>query len=67
MVRSRSRERQGSSVSLPVAICSLIFGIPLTAIATDSSGLAGLIVCWGGIAAVNAAVNLRRIDNEERR
>ncbi len=40
-----------------MAICSLIFGIPLSAIAAGTSGLAGLIVAWVGIAAVNAAVN----------
>jgi hypothetical protein len=46
--------------SLPVAICSLIFGIPLSAIAASAAGPAGLIVAWLGIAGVNFAVNLRK-------
>ena len=67
MGRLRSREKHGSSVSVPVAICSLIFGIPLTAISADISGLAGLIVSWAGIAVVNVAVNLRRNEPDGRR
>lgn len=51
--------RSGSSPTVPVAICSLIFGIPLSAIAGEDAGLAGLLVCWLGIAAVNFAVNIR--------
>jgi hypothetical protein len=54
------RTKPPESPSLPVAICSLIFGIPLSAIAAGSSGLAGLAVAWLGIAAVNIAVNLRK-------
>lgn len=45
--------------ALPLAICSLIFGIPLTAIAAGTVGLVGLIVCWVGIAAVNVAYAAR--------
>jgi hypothetical protein len=59
VVRGRIKDKQSQSISLPVAICSLIFGIPLSAIAGEDAGLAGLIVAWLGIAAVNLAVNLR--------
>ncbi|HZY28429.1 MAG TPA: hypothetical protein VFE49_09270 [Jiangellaceae bacterium] len=34
---------------------SVIAGIPVTAMTTSTSGLAALIVAWGGIAAVNVA------------
>ncbi|MGH2584171.1 MAG: hypothetical protein ACRDJE_04595 [Dehalococcoidia bacterium] len=47
--------------TLPVAICSLIFGIPISAIAaSEAGGVLGLIVAWTGIAAVNFAVNRRK-------
>ena len=44
-----------SDPGLTLGIVSLIAGIPVTAITTSASGLAGLIVAWGGIAAVNVA------------
>lgn len=37
-----------------LAIVSLALGIPLTAIATGTSGVIGLILTWVGIVAVNA-------------
>ena len=37
-----------------LAIVSLALGIPLTAIATRTSGVIGLILTWVGIVAVNA-------------
>lgn len=37
-----------------LAIVSLALGIPLTAIATGTSGTFGLILTWAGIVAVNA-------------
>lgn len=44
-----------------LAICSLIFGIPITAISANSEGgLAALIISWAGIAAVNIAHAVRR-------
>lgn len=44
-----------------VAICSLVFGIPITAISANSDGgLAALIISWAGIAAVNIAYARRR-------
>jgi hypothetical protein len=60
MTRLRSRDKHASSVTLPVAICSLIFGIPLSGIAAGTADLPGLIVAWAGIAAVNFAVALGR-------
>lgn len=49
------RRRHGSSIPF----YSLIFGIPITAIST-SQGLPGMLVAWGGIAAINIADALRR-------
>ncbi|MFI1307978.1 hypothetical protein [Streptomyces sioyaensis] len=37
------------------AALSLVLAVPLSAIAAGTTGLAGLIVCWAGIAGVNAA------------
>jgi hypothetical protein len=47
--------RQGS-----VVFFSLLFGIPLTGIGAGTTGLAGLVVVWLGIALVNFAYALRR-------
>ena len=58
--RVRSKNSHGPSAAVPVAICSLIFGIPLSAVAADGGGLPGLIVAWAGIAVVNIAVNAGR-------
>lgn len=44
----------------PIAFFSLIFGIPITAIAGGQAGLGGIAIAWGGIAAVNLAHALRR-------
>jgi hypothetical protein len=56
-------KQQKDNPGLPVAICSLIFGIPISAITTENAGLGGLLIAWLGIAAVNIAVNLRKNDN----
>ena len=60
-LRGISRLRKGGRpvATVPVAVCSLIFGIPLSAVAGEEGGFAGLLVCWAGIAAVNFAVNMR--------
>ncbi|WP_206184924.1 hypothetical protein [Thermoactinospora rubra] len=52
----------GSGPAVPVAICSLIFGIPLTAITAEKAGIVGLLVVWIGIAVVNVAVALASRD-----
>jgi hypothetical protein len=41
--------------SFIVGLTSLFAGIPITAISSDEAGVAGLLVSWGGIAAVNFA------------
>lgn len=51
-------ERSNNSVAL--AICSLIFGIPIVAIASGTQGMAGLIVAAAMIVGVNLAFNFRR-------
>lgn len=43
-----------------VVIASLGMGIPLTAIAASEAGVAGLLLAWGGIVAVNVAHALGR-------
>jgi hypothetical protein len=44
----------------PIALLSLVFGIPITAIAGGIAGLAGIIVVWIGIVLVNVASRLHR-------
>ena len=53
----RGEARAGrSDPGLTLGVVSLIAGVPVTAISMGSeSGLASLIVAWGGIAAVNVA------------
>jgi len=41
--------------SFVVALVSLGAGIPITAISSEDAGVAGLLISWGGIAAVNLA------------
>lgn len=45
--------------SASLQMMSLVFGIPITAIA-GGQGLGGIVVAWVGIAAVNVADALRR-------
>ena len=49
-----------SEHALALAICSLIFGIPIVAIAGGEAGLVGIIVVAAMIVGVNLAANLRR-------
>ena len=44
----------------PIAFFSLIFGIPITAIAGGTAEGGGIAIAWAGIAAVNIAHALRR-------
>jgi cytochrome P450 len=48
------------SSHLTLAICSLVFGIPLTAISAGIVGLPGLILVWTGIVLVNFAYAIRK-------
>jgi hypothetical protein len=59
----RTKQKEKENPGLPVAICSLIFGIPISAITASNAGLGGLAIAWIGIAAVNIAVNLRKDEN----
>ena len=59
----KKRRRSGGGDSgqrLALAIVSLTSGIPITAIAADSAGLAGIVAAWAGIVGVNLASALRR-------
>jgi hypothetical protein len=49
------RRRPSSDPSLPLALGSLGMGIPISGIAGGTGGIGGLLVAWGGIAAVNIA------------
>lgn len=54
--KGKKKHSGNAGAVTPVAICSLIFGIPITAIASEQAGLVGLMVVWIGIALVNMAV-----------
>jgi hypothetical protein len=52
---TQAADRGAEIRQLALGVASLIFGIPVTAIATSNAeGLGALAVSWGGIAAVNA-------------
>jgi hypothetical protein len=53
--RPSNRAPSGAGSSLPLAIVSLGTGIPITAIAADAGGVAGIVVAWAGIVGVNFA------------
>jgi hypothetical protein len=57
------RHFQGSSFA--VAIASLIFGIPISAITVNAAGGGGLFVAWLGIAIINVAYAFRRQPPEQ--
>ena len=50
-----------------LAVVSLALGIPLTAIAAAITGLAGLLVVWIGITAINVAYALQSGPPDDRR
>lgn len=52
---STLHRRQGNDPSLPLALGSIGMGIPISGIAGGTGGIGGLLVAWGGIAAVNIA------------
>ncbi|MCX4685893.1 hypothetical protein OG401_16550 [Kitasatospora purpeofusca] len=53
-----------SATRLPIV--SLVLGIPLSAIAAESGGFLGLLVCWGGIVGVNVSSALAERIQEQR-
>ncbi len=63
---TQARRAPGSGPALALAIVSMVMGIPLTAIALNSSNMSSfdrlvmLIVVWFGIIGVNAVFNLGR-------
>lgn len=61
LVDMERRRQSGSSGRYSLRVLSLVFGIPLSGIATSWHGAEGLValgVVWGGIAAVNVADSL---------
>ena len=46
-------QRRPSHPGFRLQMLSLVMGVPLSAIATESAGPTGLLVCWAGIVAVN--------------
>ncbi|MER5651103.1 hypothetical protein [Streptosporangium sp. NPDC002524] len=55
-----AKPRKNPNSSIPIALGSMGIGIPLTAIAAQTSGTAGLLLAWGGIVAINFAHALSR-------
>ena len=56
IARPRREEERGPHVAL--AIVSLGTGIPITAIAGGTGGIAGILIAWAGIVGVNVAYAL---------
>jgi len=61
VARGSTRSHGTTSPSYPegmgprlLGVASLVLAVPLSAIAAVNTGLPGLLVCWGGIVAVNA-------------
>jgi len=48
----------GPEQRLPIAICSLIFGIPLVAIAAATAGTTGLVVAFLALILINIAAGI---------
>ncbi|MFJ8626787.1 hypothetical protein ACIRD3_28665 [Kitasatospora sp. NPDC093550] len=64
------RQGWGKRSGTGLAVVSMAFGIPLTAIAGDAAngGFAGLMVCWAGIVGVNVAAAFgERRNHQDRR
>jgi len=55
-----AKPRKNTNSSIPIALGSMGIGIPLTAIAAQNAGTAGLLLAWGGIVAINFAHALSR-------
>ena len=43
-----------------LAIVSMTLGIPLTAVASNTGGMAGLVIAWVGIVMINVVYSLSR-------
>jgi hypothetical protein len=66
--RGRSEAERASALrgQMQLGIGSLALGIPLSGIAGGTSGVWGLLACWGGIAAVNLSFALGRLRGRPR-
>jgi hypothetical protein len=66
--RARSEVSRADSLrgQLQLGIGSVALGIPITAIAGPTTGVWGLVVAWGGIAAVNLSYALSRLRAQQR-
>ena len=58
--RLAKRSKSGANAQLPLAVISMVLGIPLSGVGGGTAGLAGLVVVWLGIVLVNLAFALRR-------
>jgi len=58
--QSQSVDHKGRGEDVGIALGSLIFGIPLSAIAGDAAQLTGIIVVWMGLVIINLAWSQRR-------
>jgi hypothetical protein len=61
--RLQQRQRKSGRLDgseIAVILGSAVFGIPLTAIAGDSAGLAGIVVIWVSLVLLNVAWAVRR-------
>ena len=52
-------DKSERSMALTVVCVSLVVSIPVTAIAANQAGLAGLVVVWLALVAINAVFALR--------
>ncbi|MCZ7414649.1 MULTISPECIES: hypothetical protein [unclassified Streptomyces] len=57
----------GPGAVFALAVISLVLGIPLSAVAGDQAGLAGILVAWAGIVGVNAFHSAGRLPWGHRR
>ncbi len=65
--RHRLQNRKSGAVApgarVSVAIVSVVMAIPLTAISASLAGLAGMLMVWVGLVAINIALGFRRGDD----
>lgn len=50
----QGQDTHGPGPAFGLAALSLVLAVPLSAIASANAGLAGMLICWGGIVGVNA-------------
>lgn len=58
--QSRSMGHKGHGEDVGIALGSLVFGIPLSAIAGSAAQLTGIIVVWVGLVIINLAWSQRQ-------